>query len=209
MSCAALLQGGLLDAQNYMAPVPTLPGLVLLAVGGVGLVALSTDTLFVSVRAPLLAGLPLLAMYLAVALTLRDGAPWWAFPLPAAGWLLILAADQRDRIRRWGGLATTTRVRGLSTGARRTGLVAIALASIIAVILPMRGSMPWDSGGGSGHRRGDGQRPRHPRPARVHAAQPHPGKRHRGAHLRDAGREPLLPPGQRARDVRRRDVARA
>ena len=100
-----LLQGGLLDAQNYMAPVPTLPGMVLLAVGGVGLVALSTDTLFVSVRAPLLAGLPLLAMYLAVALTLRDGAPWWAFPLPAAGWLLILAADQRDSIRRWGGLA--------------------------------------------------------------------------------------------------------
>jgi transglutaminase-like putative cysteine protease len=151
-----LLQGGLLDAQNYMAPVPTLPGMVLLAVGGVGLVALSTDTLFVSVRAPLLAGLPLLAMYLAVALTLRDGAPWWAFPLPAAGWLLILAADQRDSIRRWGGLATTTRVRGLSTGARRTGLVAIALASIIAVILPMRGSMPWDTGGGSGTGTGAG-----------------------------------------------------
>lgn len=146
----ALLQGGLLDAQEFMAPVPTLTGLVLLAAGGVGLVALSTDTLFVSVRSPLLAGVPLLAMYLTVALTLRGGAPWWAFPLPAAGWLLILAADQRDNVRRWGGLAATTRIRGLSTGARRTGLVAITLASILAVILPMRGSMPWDTGTGTG-----------------------------------------------------------
>lgn len=152
----SLLQSGLLDAQEYMAPVPTFPGLVLLAVGGVGLVALSTDTLFVSVRSPLMAGLPLLAMYLAVALTLRNGAPWWAFPLPAAGWLLILAADQRDSVRRWGGLASTTRIRGLSTGARRTGLVAIVLASVIAVILPMRGSMPWDTGGGSGTGTGTG-----------------------------------------------------
>jgi transglutaminase-like putative cysteine protease len=146
----ALLQRGLLDAQTFAAPVPTFPGMVLLAAGGVGLVALSTDTLFVSVRAPLLAGVPLLAMYLAAALTLDSGGPWWAFPLPAAGWLLILAADQRDSIRRWGGLTATTRIRGLSTGARRTGLVAIALASIIAVVLPMRGSMPWDSGTGSG-----------------------------------------------------------
>ena len=152
----ALLQGGLLDAQTLAAPVPTLPGLVLLAAGGVGLVALSTDTLFVSVRAPLLAGVPLLAMYLTVALTLRDGAPWWAFPLPAAGWLLILAADQRDSIRRWGGLAATTRIRGLSTGARRTGLVAIVLASVIAVVLPMRGSMPWDTGTGTGPGTGPG-----------------------------------------------------
>ena len=150
----ALLQGGLLDAQTFSAPVPTFPGLVLLAAGGVGLVALSTDTLFVSVRAPLLAGVPLLAMYLAAALTLDNGGPWWAFPLPAAGWLLILAADQRDSIRRWGGLAATTRIRGLSTGARRTGLVAIALASIIAVVLPMRGSMPWDTGHRHGHRSG-------------------------------------------------------
>ncbi len=145
-----LLQRGLLDAQTFMAPVPTFPGLILLAAGGVGLVALSTDTLFVSVRAPLLAGLPLLALYLAAALTIREGAPWWAFPLPAAGWLLILAADQRDSVRRWGGLTSTTRIRGLSTGARRTGVVAIVLASLIAVVLPMRGSMPWDRGTGSG-----------------------------------------------------------
>ena len=152
----ALLQGGLLDAQALAPPVPTFPGLVLLAAGGVGLVALSTDTLFVSVRAPLLAGVPLLAMYLAAALTLDNGGPWWTFPLPAAGWLLILAADQRDTVRRWGGLTATTRVRGLSTGARRTGLVAITLASIIAVVLPMRGSMPWDSGTGTGSGTGSG-----------------------------------------------------
>ncbi len=47
-------------------------------------------------------------------------------------------------------------MRGLSTGARRTGLVAITLASIIAVVLPMRGSMPWDSGTGTGSGTGSG-----------------------------------------------------
>jgi transglutaminase-like putative cysteine protease len=153
----ALLQDGLLDSQALMAPVPTLPGLVLLAAGGVGLVALSTDTLFVSVRSPLLAGLPLLALFLAAALIPQGGAPWWAFPLPAAGWLLILAADQRDQVRAWGRLPSTTRVRGLSTAARRTGLVAIVLASVIALVLPTRGSMPWGSGGpGTGSGAGSG-----------------------------------------------------
>ncbi len=146
----ALLQQGLQDAQAYAAPVATSPGLVLLAVGGVGLVALSTDTLFVSVRSPLLAGLPLLAMFLAPALILSAGAPWWAFPLPAAGWLLILASDQRDQIRDWAGLPSTIRIRGLSAGARRTGLLAIAVATAAAIMLPAGGVAPWRSGGGTG-----------------------------------------------------------
>ena len=146
----ALVQQGMQDAQTYAAPVATSPGVVLLAVGGVGLVALSTDTLFVSVRSPLLAGLPLLALYLAPALILSDGSPWWAFPLPAAGWLLILASDQRDRVRDWSGLPSTVRIRGLSAGARRTGLAAIAIATVAAVVLPAGGVAPWRSGDGTG-----------------------------------------------------------
>ncbi len=152
----ALLQQGLQEAQTSAAPVSTSAGVVLLAVGGVGLVALSTDTLYVSVRSPLLAGLPLLALYLVPALIVAGGAPWWAFPLPAAGWLLILASDQRDRIRDWGGQPSTSRVRGLSASARRTGLVAIAVATVAAIVLPAGGVAPWSTGEGSGPGAGGG-----------------------------------------------------
>jgi transglutaminase-like putative cysteine protease len=146
----ALLQQGLQDAQTFAAPVTPFPGLVLLAVAGVGLVALATDTLFNSVRAPVLAGLPLLALYLSPALMLAGGTPWWAFPLPAIGWLLILAADQRDRVRRWGGSAAAIPLSGLSARARRTGAVVILAAGLLAIVLPGRAVPVWHSGVGAG-----------------------------------------------------------
>ena len=145
-----LLKQGLQDAQTFAAPVTPYPGLILLAVGGVGLVALATDTLFVSVRAPVLAGLPLLALYLSPALMLAAGTPWWAFPLPAVGWLLILAADQRDQVRRWGGPAATTSLSGLSARARRTGAVVIVAAGLLAIMLPGRAVPVWHSATGVG-----------------------------------------------------------
>ncbi len=144
-----LLQQGLRDAQTFAAPVTTFPGVILLAVAGVGLVAMATDTLFVSVRSPLLAGLPLLALYLSPALMLVTGPPWWAFPLPAIGWLLILAADQRDHIHRWSRQAATTPLSGLSARARRTGLAVVLAAGVLAVVLPGRPAPVWQSGVGA------------------------------------------------------------
>ncbi len=146
----ALLRQGLLDAQTFAAPVPPFPGLVLVAVGGIGLVALSTDTLFVSVRGPILAGLPLLALYLVPAVISASGAPWWSFAPAAVGWLLILAADQRERVRDWGGLPATTRVRGLSAAARLVGLGAITAATVVGILVPASASAPWRTGDGSG-----------------------------------------------------------
>jgi transglutaminase-like putative cysteine protease len=146
----ATLARGMQDSQHYGAPVPTWPGVVLLATGGVGLVALWADTLFVSVRSAALCGIGLAALYLAPAMMLADGAPWWAVAPPTAGWLLVLAADQRDRVRRWGGLAAGDRVRGLAPGAWRTGAVVIALATVVAVVLPLSFVSPWRSGGDGG-----------------------------------------------------------
>jgi transglutaminase-like putative cysteine protease len=146
----ALVQQGVQDAQDFAAPAPAFPGLVLLVVGGVGLVALATDTLFVSVRAPLLAGLPLLALFGAAAVIPVAGAPWWAFGATAVGWLLILAADQRDRVRAWGGLAPHARVRGMSAAGRRIGLAVIAVASVVGVLVPTSVTTPWRSGDGAG-----------------------------------------------------------
>jgi hypothetical protein len=144
-----LLQLGMADAATFAAPVPTLPQLILLAVGGAGLAALSIDTLFVCVRSPILAGLPIGTLYLGSALLLFGRAPGWQFPPAAIAWLLLLAADQRERIREWGGSDEATRVRGLSAVARRTGLAVIVTAMLAAAVLPGRGAAPWRNGGGS------------------------------------------------------------
>jgi transglutaminase-like putative cysteine protease len=143
----AILAQGMADSQRYAAPVPTWPGVLLLATGGVGLVALWVDTLVVSVRAVLLGGIGLAALYLAPASMLVAGAPWWAVALPALGWLLILAADQRDRVRTWAGLTPRVRVRGLARGAWRAGAVVIVLATLVTVLLPLRFVSPWRHAG--------------------------------------------------------------
>ena len=145
----ALIEQGVTDAAAFAAPAPVYPGLTLLAVGGAGLAAMAADTLFVSVRSPLLAGVPLLSLYLAGALFPVTGAPWWLVIPPAVGWLLILAADQRETVREWGRLPATSRVRGLSTSARRAGLVAVAGAAAVAVLWPPAlAPAPWHTGQG-------------------------------------------------------------
>src|SRR5690606_30619449 len=60
---AELTGQGWRAANNYAAPVPLSPGISLLAVAGVGAVALAVDFLAVSIRRAAAAGLPLLATY--------------------------------------------------------------------------------------------------------------------------------------------------
>jgi hypothetical protein len=142
-----LIRNGMYDAQMLPAPVPTTPQLTLLVVGAAGLAALSIDTLFVSVRSPILAGIPIVTLYLGGTLLMFGRTQWWQFPPAAAAWLLLLAADQRDRVREWAGVDSTTRIVGLSSVARRTGLVAVAVALLAATILPVRGIAPWRTTG--------------------------------------------------------------
>ena len=149
-SILELVRQGLVDAEQYGAPVPSLTGMTLLAVGGIGIVAFSVDSLFVSVRSPILAGLPLALMYLAPAMINAAGPPWWALPLAGMGWLLVLAADQRDRVRQWGGLSSSERVRGLASTGRRIGVIGLAAASLVAVALPLGSWAPWRTGEGEG-----------------------------------------------------------
>ncbi|GAA3626373.1 DUF3488 and transglutaminase-like domain-containing protein [Kineosporia mesophila] len=139
-----LLDTGLQITQSQSPPVDATRGIVLLAAGGTGLVALAVDILATSFRQPALAGLPLLAMYCVPAALLDDGLPWYLFLIAAAGFLLLLSADAGDRVRAWGRVLASAGQRparaggdtGLARGGRRVGLAAVALAVAIPSFVP-------------------------------------------------------------------------
>jgi len=103
---------GFNDASRYAPPVPNLPGLLLLTVAGVGITAVLTDLIAVRLRSTALAGLPLLVLF-TVPVTLN--APHsqlvtgLVFCLGGAGYLAMLSADGRERIRVWGRLVSLWR----------------------------------------------------------------------------------------------------
>src|SRR5215468_10614231 len=103
---------GLHDANRYAPPAPDRPGLLLLAVGGIGITAVLTDLIAVRLRSAALAGLPLLVLF-TVPVTMN--APHsqlttvLVFCLSGAGYLAMLSADGRERIRVWGRLVSLWR----------------------------------------------------------------------------------------------------
>src|SRR6476659_2024435 len=107
-----LVGTGVHDANRYAPPAPNLPGLLLLAAGGVGITAVLADLIAVRLRSTALAGLPLLVLF-TVPVTMN--APHSAlttglvFCLSGAGYLAMLSADGRERIRVWGRLVSLWR----------------------------------------------------------------------------------------------------
>src|SRR6266581_550101 len=103
---------GLHDANRYAPPAPNLPGLLLLAAGGVGITAVLTDLIAVRLRSTALAGLPLLVLF-TVPVTMNASHDEFTsgvvFCLGGAGYLAMLSADGRERIRVWGRLVSLWR----------------------------------------------------------------------------------------------------
>src|SRR6266487_4107665 len=103
---------GLHDANRYAPPAPSRPGLLLLAVGGVGITAVLTDLIAVRLRSTALAGLPLLVLF-TVPVTMNASHSQLAtavvFCLSTVGYLSMLSADGRERIRVWGRLVSLWR----------------------------------------------------------------------------------------------------
>jgi transglutaminase-like putative cysteine protease len=103
---------GVHDANRYAPPAPNLPGLLLLAASGVGIIALLADLIAVRLRSTALAGLPLLLLFtVPVSLNashdqLTTGV---VFVLSGVGYLAMLSADGRERIRVWGRLVSLWR----------------------------------------------------------------------------------------------------
>ncbi|WP_030039378.1 DUF3488 domain-containing protein, partial [Streptomyces resistomycificus] len=100
---ADLLRQGTDDIARYAIPAPlSSDGIRLMIIGGVLVIGLAVDTLAVTFRSAAPAGLPLLALY-SVAAGLSDGAADWLwFLVGAAGYLLLLLAEGRERLSQWG-----------------------------------------------------------------------------------------------------------
>jgi transglutaminase-like putative cysteine protease len=163
-----LVGTGITDAHKYAPPAQQQPGLVLLAASGIGITAVLTDLIAVRLRSTALAGLPLLVLFtVPVTMDAPSGAGTViVFSLGTAGYLAMLSADGRERIRVWGRLVSLWRTgqqneaqdrrgrgpqgriglssgrgggpdtRALAAAGRRVGLASVVLALAIPLILP-------------------------------------------------------------------------
>jgi transglutaminase-like putative cysteine protease len=173
---AKLVGTGFTDSRRYAPPAPELPGLMLLAAGGIGITAILTDLIAVRLRSTALAGLPLLVLF-TVPITMNaqhEGiGTAVVFCLGTAGYLAMLSADGRERIRVWGRLVSLWRsgstndaaarparftqqepgpdTRALAAAGRRVGLASVILALCVPLIVPgLHPSKLFSSGPGIG-----------------------------------------------------------
>ncbi|MFI2199517.1 DUF3488 and DUF4129 domain-containing transglutaminase family protein [Streptomyces sp. NPDC020192] len=160
-----LLQQGSTDVSEYAIPAPLTEGIKLMLIGGVLIIGLLVDTLAVTFRSAAPAGLPLLALY-SVAAGLSDGgADWLWFLVAAAGYLMLLLAEGRDRLAQWGRVFGGPRSPGAPDGGavapvrtgRRIGAVALGVALLVPLVLPaMSGGLLDPAGTGVGVGNGNG-----------------------------------------------------
>jgi transglutaminase-like putative cysteine protease len=174
-----LLTAGVQDVSQFAIPAPVTTGIRLLLVGGVLLIALAVDALAVTYSSAAPAGLPLLALYSIAAGLAGGGSRWLWFVIAAAGYLLLLLAEGRDRLSRWGrvfggpsggspaagyagGASAFSRGSGSDGSAtapvrtgRRIGAMALGIALIAPAALPsLSGGLLAATGAGQGTGRG-------------------------------------------------------
>jgi len=168
------LAGQGLAERVYAPPVPSTVGITLLTAGGIGLMAAATDLLAVRLRSPAIAGLPLLALYsVRITTNARQGGAGATvvFCLGMIGYLALLAADGRDRLRIWGRLVTVWHssidepteaaqapdTRALAASGRRIGLAAACIALAFPLLIPGVRVHDLFQSGGTGTATGVGQ----------------------------------------------------
>ncbi|MDQ3734411.1 MAG: DUF3488 and transglutaminase-like domain-containing protein, partial [Actinomycetota bacterium] len=150
----AVLGDGLLDLQSQAAPALLLEGLVALTALAIGLMAILVEILAIRLGRAALSGLVLLVIYLVPVATLVGSLNVVSFAGPALGYLLLLFADGRDGVTRWGRSVTPGGHRslpGLVTAAK-VGVGAVGLGLLLPLIIPTwpEGLLGQQFGGGSG-----------------------------------------------------------
>lgn len=140
---SAMMGFALEDMRSYGVPVPDRPGLQFITVLGVGSVAILVDLLTVTLRRPALAGLPMLAIYSVPVAVYTTSVPPLPFIVGAIGFLWLLAADNVDRVRRFGRRFTgdgrdvdVWEPSPLAAAGRRLAVVGVALAVLVPLAVP-------------------------------------------------------------------------
>jgi transglutaminase-like putative cysteine protease len=158
---------------HHPPPVPLHTGMDLLVVGGIGLVGALTDLLGVRLHRPAVAGLPLLVLFCVPLTTaVKPGAVGTAlvFCVGMAGYLGLLSADGRYRLRLWGTVINPWQKQAesaspdtgpMAAAARRIGSAAVVLALFLPLLLPTARADRLFAGTGGGSGTG-GQGPRGP-----------------------------------------------
>ncbi len=147
---------GITDISVLTLPVPTKPGLVLVATVGVGLIALLVDTAAVALGRAVLSGVGLLVLFAVPGAVRAEGVGWLPFALTAIGWLTVVLVEGQGRHGRWGSTAgpPVSRASGADTGqarvGRRIGSAALGLAVVVPVLLPGLNARLLPGGDGAG-----------------------------------------------------------
>ncbi|WP_405017000.1 DUF3488 and transglutaminase-like domain-containing protein [Kitasatospora sp. NBC_00070] len=155
-----LIAAGAKDVQQYTIPAPDSDGITLILVGSVTLIAVLVDALAVTFRKAALAGLPLLTLYSVGTGIGAPDAAWLWFLLAALGYLLLLNAEGQDRLSRWGRVfhgSSQDGSGGLSQSGHRIGLLALAVAVALPLLVPYTDLGLIDRGNGDGLGNGTGR----------------------------------------------------
>ncbi|HEY6275066.1 MAG TPA: DUF3488 and transglutaminase-like domain-containing protein [Streptosporangiaceae bacterium] len=132
----------------YGPRVPAYHGVELMAAAGIGIVAVATDLVAVRLRRPAIAGLALLVLFCVPLTTAANPGPVsdaLVFCLGISGYLALLSAEGRERVRLWGRLVRTWQsfpdgrgpdTRQLAAAGRRLGFTAVLLALCLPLLIP-------------------------------------------------------------------------
>jgi len=138
-----VIQQGARDIHELAAPVVPTRELIFITVAGVFAAAVVVDLIALRLRRPVLAGLPLLALFVIPSSLSPNGAGWLSFSFAAAGYLALLTIEGRDRVHRWGRRLATSRLtvddgyrRPVSRAARGIGTAAIGFALVVPGLAP-------------------------------------------------------------------------
>ncbi|WP_025617879.1 transglutaminaseTgpA domain-containing protein [Salinispora cortesiana] len=154
----ALAEASLVDMRTHRVRVPDTDPLLFLTVLSIGGIAVLVDLMTVGLRRPALAGLPMLAVYSVPVAVYVDSVPPLPFVIGAAGYLWLLAADNVDRVRRFGRRFTGDgrgvdgwEASPLAAAGRRLAAVGVAVAVLLPLAVPgMTGDLLDRFGSGTG-----------------------------------------------------------
>jgi transglutaminase-like putative cysteine protease len=136
---------GTSESGRYAPPVPELRGMLLLAVGGIGLTAVLTDLIAVRLGSAALAGLPLLLLFtepFTLSISRSGLGTTIAFCLGTIGYLTMLGTEGRERIRAWERIRADPDppaepdTRALAAAGRRVGFASVLLALCVPLFVP-------------------------------------------------------------------------